>query len=283
MFPAVFAKNYSPAPLPELLAKVTAHGYRGVQFNLSCVGIASLPAYIPDAVCAGSARMARARGIVMAALSGTYNMIHPDISVRTSAHAGFANVIAAAKQMGAPVVTLCTGSRHPSNMWAEHPDNNTPAAWKDLRAELDFALEIATPAGITLAVEPEPGNVIANAHLARRLLDEVKNPYLGIILDAANLLSVNTLPQQHEIMREAVGLLAGNIVLAHAKDISTNGKVVAPLQGAVDLHHFVHLLQQTGFTGALVAHGFDPVDNALAAQGMGELCAGLEERPGYEA
>jgi len=258
---------------------VAAHGYHGVQFNLSCIGLdplpASLPASLPDGICADSVREVKAHGLAMAALSGTYNMAHPDSSVRASARTGFANVIIAAKQMGAPVVTLCTGSRNPANMWAEHPDNSSPAAWQDLRAELDFALALAEPAGIILAVEPEPGNVIANAHLARRLLDEVNSPCLGIILDAANLLPVDTLPQQHAIMQNAVELLAGHIVLAHAKDISTTGKVVPPLQGAVDLHHFVRLLQQAGFAGALVAHGFAPADNALAAQGMAELCAGF--------
>jgi len=279
MIPSVFAKNYSLAPLPELWAKVAAHGYRGVQFNLSCLGPAESPEYQPE----DATRMAMERGIAIAALSGTYNMAHPDISVRTSARIGFANVIVAAGQMGVPVVTLCTGSRNPSSMWAQHPDNSTPAAWKDLREELDFALGLAVPAGITLAVEPEPGNVIANAHLARRLLDEVNSPYLGIILDAANLLSVETLPQQHAIMDEAVELLSDNIVLAHAKDMTATGQVVAPLQGAVDLHHFVRLLQQAGFSGALVAHGFGPEDNAPAAQGMGELCAGIVGYPGHEA
>jgi len=283
MLPSVFAKNYSPSPLPELCAAVAAHGYRGIQFNLSCIGLDSLPTHLPEGLCADSARVAKAHELAMVAMSGTYNMAHPDRSVRTSARIGFANVITAAKQMGAPVVTLCTGTRNPSNMWAGHPDDSTPAAWKDLRAELDVALEIAAPAGITLAVEPEPGNIIANARMARRLLDEVNTPYLGIILDAANLLSVDTLPQQHAIMHEAVELLAGHIVLAHAKDIASTGKVVAPLQGAVDLRHFVRLLQQAGFTGALVAHGFDPLDNALAAQGMGELCVGLMEGRRHEA
>jgi len=283
MIPSVFAKNYSSESLPELWAKVAAHKYRGVQFNLSCAGLTSLPAHLPNGLCANIAAQASMHDITIAALSGTYNMAHPDISVRTSARIGFANVITAAKQMDVPIITLCTGSRNPMDMWASHPDNSTSAAWKDLREELDFALDIAISAGITLAIEPEPGNIIANARMARRLLDEINSPYLGIILDAANLLSVETLSQQHAVMDEAVELLAGHIMLAHAKDISADGQIVAPLQGAVDLRHFVHLLQQVDFTGALVVHGFNPEDNTLAAQGMRELCIEIMEPPRHEA
>jgi len=283
MIPSVFAKNYSSWSLPKLWEKVAAHEYRGVQFNLSCAGLTPLPAHLPNGLCADIAAQASMHGITIAALSGTYNMAHPDISVRTSARIGFASVITAAKQMGAPVVTLCTGSRNPMDMWASHPDNSTPTAWRDLREELDFALDIATSSGITLAIEPEPGNIIANARMARCLLDEINSPYLGIVLDAANLLTVNTLPRQQIIMHEAVELLAEHIMLAHAKDISADGQVVAPLQGVVDLYHFVQLLQQVDFTGALVAHGFNPKDNTLAAQGMSELCIEIMEPPRYEA
>ncbi len=157
-------------------------------------------------------------------------------------------------------------------MWAHHPDNDTPAAWADFVDELGFALEAATRDGIVLAIEPEPGNVIANARLARKLLDETTSPNLKIILDAANLVGPDGLPEQAAIIAEAVDLLGSDTVLVHAKDIDIQGKVVPPGAGAIDLAGFVQRVREAGYSGALIGHGFDASDTSRAAAALAELC-----------
>lgn len=274
MYSAIFARTYPCTTAATVLDAIADDGYDGVQFNLSCIGLEPVPASLPDGAAEAVATEAAARGIRISALSGTYNMAHPDEAMRLASRPRFANVVTAARRMGAPIVSLCTGSRNADNMWAAHPDNATEAAWRDLRRELDFALELAMDAGISLVIEPEPGNVIADARIARRLLDEVGSKNLGIILDAANLLSPETLGQQKAIMAEAVELLGKDTLLAHAKDISALGKVVAPTHGSVDLKEFVSLLRKAGFDGALVAHGFEHADTVIAAEALKTLIAG---------
>jgi sugar phosphate isomerase/epimerase len=256
MYPAIFSRTYTAKNARDVLRSAAADGYGGVQFNLVCAGIASLPDNLPDGLAEEVAAQAKAANLRIAALSGTYNMAHPDPAVRIAARAGFANVVAAARRMGAPVVTLCTGSRDPFDMWKHHPENSTPAAWSDLRAELDHALQIAESARVKLAIEPEPGNVVCDAAAARQLLDEVRSEHLGMVLDAANLLSPESLPRQHAVMREAAALLGDSILLAHAKDIDASGEVVAAGEGAIDLQAFVSLLRSAGYDGALIGHGF---------------------------
>ena len=273
MFPAIFAKTY-PGTTADVLAAAAADGYRGVQFNLQCAGIASIPDELPDGLAEGVARTAAAQGVTLSALSGTYNMAHPDPAVRARGRAGFAHVLRAAQRMGAPIVTLCTGTRHPSNMWAAHADNTHPSAWADLRAELDVVLAWAEEAGVSLGVEPEHANVVSDAEQARRLLDEVKSPRLGIVLDAANLLSPATLPRQREVMDHAFDRLGEALLLAHAKDMDAQGAVVGAGQGAVDLDHFVARLRDAGYTGALVGHGFELKDARASAATLQRLCAG---------
>ena len=102
-------------------------------------------------------------GLTICALSGTYNMAHPDVARRQADRIGFTNVVRAAQFMQVPLVTLCTGSRDATNMWSAHPDNGSPEAWVALRGELDFALELAERHGVALGVEPEPGNVVGDA------------------------------------------------------------------------------------------------------------------------
>ena len=261
MYPAIFARTYPFTDAAQVFAAAAADGYRGVQFNLVSTGLPALPQRLPHGLAEKIKHQAHAAGVALAALSGTYNMAHPDPGVRASSRKAFANVVEAARRMGAPVVTLCTGSRDPEDMWKRHPDNQSALAWSVLRSELDFALSLAATAGIKLAVEPEPGNVVNRAQAARRLLDEVASPLLGIVLDPANLLSPATLSEQHKVIAQAAQLLGNAVLLAHIKDIDPSGCVTAAGRGAVDLPAFVAALRSISYDGALIAHGF-PQDEA---------------------
>ena len=264
MYSAIFSRTYPMKSIAEVLDAVVADGFEGIQANLSSAGLASLPETLPAEIGIGSA--ANARGLRIAALSGTYNMAHPDARVRQESRVGFQNVVKAAREMGTSVVTLCTGSRDPQDMWKFHQGNNSLEAWNDLCAELEFALHLAQDANIYLAIEPEPANVIRDAKAADRLLKLIASEHLGIILDAANLLTSESLSRQHEVMTEAAELLGSALLLAHAKDIDASGNVVAPGEGAVDLLAFARTLRSLGYDGALIAHGFAADKTGVAAK-----------------
>jgi len=51
---------------------------------------------------------------------------------------------------------------------------------------------------------------------ARKLLDEIQNPRLRIVIDPANLIDPGR--KQEEILDESFALLGDAIVIAHAKD-----------------------------------------------------------------
>jgi len=250
----------------EVIGAAAMDGYEGIQANLSSAGLASLPDAVPPGVAVQFGQEARAQGVRLAALSGTYNMAHPDAKVRKASRVGFQNVVSAAREMGAPIVSLCTGSRDPHDMWKFHAENDSDEAWKDLRSELEFALRVAQEAGIRLAIEPEPANVIRDARAAKRILNEMASSHLGIVLDAANLLTPETLSTQHAVIDEATGLLGEALLLAHAKDINASGKVVAPGEGEVNLMAFTKALRRVGYDDALIAHGFAAEKAGVAAK-----------------
>jgi sugar phosphate isomerase/epimerase len=266
MYTAIFSRTYAMKNVAEVIGAAAIDGYKGIQVNLSSAGLASLPDTVPPGVAAQFCQEARARGIRLAALSGTYNMAHPDARVRKASRAGFQNVVSAAREMGAPIVSLCTGSRDPHDMWKFHPENDSDEAWKDLRSELEFALRVAQEAGIRLAIEPEPANVIRDARAAEIILNEMASSHLGILLDAANLLTPETLSRQHAVIDEATGLLGEALLLAHAKDINASGQVVAPGEGEVNLMAFTKALRRVGYDDALIAHGFAAEKAGLAAK-----------------
>ena len=268
----IFSRTYGPigtgpagtgsVGLHRIFARIAQDGFQAVQFNFSTAGLPSLPQEWPGPAITEVMAGANRHGLTICALSGTYNMAHPDAARRQANRVGFANVVRAAQVMRAPLVTLCTGTRDAADMWRAHPDNGSAEAWSILRAELDFALELAERHGVALGVEPEPGNVIANARIARRLLDEIRMARLKIVMDAANLLPPDCQARQREVIAEAVALLGADLALVHTKDVGPAGEAVAAGRGVVNFHEFLRGVLSTGYRGPLVSHNFPQEDAA---------------------
>ena len=83
----IFAKTFSRRSLGETLDAVAAHQIDAIQFNMAVTGGPSLPAEIPQAVSEHVRAAVGARGLTMSAVSGTYNMAHPDPGVRSDGQA----------------------------------------------------------------------------------------------------------------------------------------------------------------------------------------------------
>ncbi|MCL7455522.1 MAG: sugar phosphate isomerase/epimerase, partial [Anaerolineae bacterium] len=73
----IFTKVFERPTLELVLDAVAAHGLRQVQFNMSCAGLPSMPDVIPPGLPERIRYEMAARGMTMAAVSGTFNMIHP--------------------------------------------------------------------------------------------------------------------------------------------------------------------------------------------------------------
>ena len=252
----ILARTFARSTLGELLEAIAQHGVESVQFNFSCVGLPTLPEEISPATADQIRREFMSHKLELAAVSGTFNMIHPDVRIRRDGLRRFKDLVGACVKMGAPVITLCTGTRDSENMWRRHPANDAPEAWSDLLASLSDVLTLAEAHRITLGVEPEPSNVVASPRKARRLLDELKSPRLKIVMDAANLFQAEDLPRMRETLDEAFDLLGGDIVIAHAKDIQMAGELrhVAAGKGSLDYDHYLSRLKACGFAGPLILH-----------------------------
>jgi sugar phosphate isomerase/epimerase len=92
---------------------------------------------------------------------------------------------------------------------------------------------------------------------ARRLLDTIKSPNLKVTFDGANIFHSGELPRMRELLTEAIDLLAGDIVLAHAKDLDHDGDAgqLAAGQGKLDYGHYIGRLKKAGFAGTILLHG----------------------------
>jgi sugar phosphate isomerase/epimerase len=253
----IFAKMFPRPTLEQTLGAVVAHGLSHVQFNLSCVGLPTVPDRVDPSLCDRIKSAFRAQRLTMAAISGTFNMIDPDETRRRAGLLAIQRLADICELLGTSVITLCTGSRDPHDMWRWDPQNSTRTAWMDLLQSMQSLLEVTEPTRVTLAFEPELGNVVHSAARARELLDHFQSPRLKVVIDPANLFPTGSLPRMRDIIDEAFHLLGNDIVLAHAKDLTHDGEAghAAAGKGILDYSHYLGWLRRIGYDGALILHG----------------------------
>jgi len=246
--------------LLQNLDAMAAAGGVGSQFDL----VNAVGTTFPMDLSAGQIKVVRdafaERGMVLSALSGTYNMIDPDPRKRAVGEKSLAKLIQWAPQLGTGVVTLCTGSRDPDDMWKRHPGSDSKQAWADLLVQVEKAVRTAEANDIVLGVETEVGNCVNTVRKARKLLDQMSSPNLKIIMDGANIFQKGELPLMRAKLDEAFELLGPDIVLAHAKDLDRDGEAghVPAGLGKLDYPYYLQALKDSGFDGTIVLHALRP-------------------------
>lgn len=256
----IFAKTFDRRNPEEHLIAVRESGLTVAHYNMTCSGLSAMPDVIRPGQAEEVREAAARQGIDLVGLSGTFNMIHPDKAHRRAGFRKLRVLVASARSMGIPLITLCTGTRDAEDKWREHPGNNLPAAWSDLCTSMEEALTIADEHGIMLGVEPELANVVNSTRKARTLLDEMKSPRLRIVFDPANLFEIAPADEQRRLIDEGLDLLSGDLIMAHAKDRTSDGGFCAAGKGIIDFAYYVQALQKAGFDGPLVLHGLEEED-----------------------
>lgn len=264
MTPGIFETVFQRPTLAESFRAVAGAGFGSVQFDLQSAGIDPWRGDVSNVVLAGIRRDADATGVRIPAISGTFNMAHPDPVVRAAGLDGFECVSGSANVLGARLVTLCTGTRDEGSMWRWHQDNASAAAWADMVDSVIKALVLAERHDVVLVVEPEPANVVSSAAKARDLLDQLANDRLRIVLDPANIVLSDRSSSPDAVLDDAFALLGPDIVFAHAKDLSSEGEFCAAGTGIVPWERYWRLLEEIGYDGDVIFHTLTEADIARA-------------------
>ena len=255
----IFAYTFVRPTVAAVFDAIQAHGLKNTEWNYTAIGMQE----VPDSIDYGLAKRIRTaaaeRGITVDSVAGYTNLVDPDPARREAALRRLFGLIRAARAHGADKVALCTGSRDPHSMWTWHDDNDDPCTWADLHRSLAACVEVAEESDITLVFEPEVNNVVHTARRARQLLDELHSPRLKVVFDGANIYHRGELVRQHEMLTEAIDLLANDIALAHAKDIEQDGDAghAAAGTGRLDFGHYLGELKRAGYRGPILLHGLD--------------------------
>ena len=272
----IFANTFKSPNFEGVLDAVKAHGITTIELNLSSLDLANLPGTdtlplaesISERLSQRVQSACRKRGITVVSLAAYFNMIHPDKKQRNAGLRQLEPLMKLAKALDVKILALCTGTRDPEQLWRYHPANHEPQAYRDLFDSLNEALALAETYDRVLAFEPEVNLVIDSPKKARDLLDDLASPRLKVIFDPANIFPKGGLNHMHQLMSEAAHLLAEDIVLAHAKDILEDGQAgdVAAGKGKLDYGHYLKLLREIGFGGAILLHGLSEAEVARSLQ-----------------
>ncbi|MCU1490508.1 MAG: hypothetical protein JWM85_1913 [Acidimicrobiaceae bacterium] len=276
----IFARIFPRSDAGEVAEAIAEAGYTTTQLNLSSIGLPTVPPVDLPLDLAGVRAAFSEEGVRVWGLSATYNVIHPDTAKRKDETDRAKALIARAPALGVEVVTLCSGSRDPANMWRRHPDNDSEEAWRDLRATLDELLAPAERAGVRLGIEPEPGNVVSDAGRGRRLLDELGDDarLIGIVLDPANLVSPSTVGDQEKILRSAFAQLGPETVALHAKDVVADGGYAAAGVGELDYDLIFELHESLERRVPVIVQDADESDAARVREFLLEHSGGRSAR-----
>lgn len=251
----IFAKTFAGSTPYEVLTAARGAGFNSVQYNMACSGLSALPTEISDATADAVASASRETGISIAAISATYNMIHPDLATREAGRRSFEAIASQAVRMGSRLLTVCTGSCDAQDQWRHHPDNDTGAAWSEMLKEFRYLVQIAERYDVRIGVEPELANVINSAHKARTLIDTLGSDRIRIVFDPANLFEQAEAEKRNNIIETAVHLLEDRIEIAHAKDRNADGSFATAGKGVIDYPRYLSALRDAGFRGDLITHG----------------------------
>ena len=261
----IFARTFSRPTVEGVFDAVREHQLDCVQFNMACAGLPTLPDDIAPSLAIRIHEASMSRGTEIAAVSGTYNMAHPDPEARQAGLRRLRTLASACHGMGTSVITLCTGTRDPENMWRWHPENASSQAWSDLLSSMEAALRIGEEEQVTLAFEPERANVVNTAAKGHALLAAMQSSRLKVVIDPANLIVPGDEHQMSQVLDEAFDLLGEYIVIAHAKDRGADDTFQTAGGGILDYDQYIRLLRAAAFNGPFILHGLTEgqIDAAL--------------------
>ncbi len=121
-----------------------------------------------------------------------------------------------------------------------------PALWAPTVERTRRLCDVAEGCGVRLAVEYEPGFLIANAASLLRLIDEVGSPALGANLDPGHAFL------QEDDPLGAIAALGDRIFHCHVEGMAAGvHKHLLPWEGDLDLAAYFMALADAGFDGAL--------------------------------
>ncbi len=208
--------------------------------TLAAMGYSGLHVHFPEGC---DKRLARAvasacaaNGLSLFAVSGYANPLRPDEAPMGVNLAGLQRIVELLPLLGTRTVVSWSGT-YSAELFSAHPDNHSPAAWESLRRSVDQLLPALDQAEASLLLEPHMVHVLGNPARLAAFCAEVSSPYLGLVLDPANLLAPQAAGQDSAAISALVDQLAPYTRLVHLRDLRLADSKLDPNGGGANLNY----------------------------------------------
>jgi len=189
-------------------------------------------------------------GLQIVALSGYVDFLNGDPSDRIDE---VKRALAAAPKLGAKIVITWGGFKKPGM--------NIDSARQQVIGMLGEIMPAAVDNNVYLAIELYDQCVVGTPKEIVDAIRILKTDHLKIIMDPPNVFKESDLNRVAQSIDEIVDSAAGNIILAHAKDmLFRNGNRELPHAGAgqMDYPAYIRALKRTGYDYFLVVEHVSP-------------------------
>ncbi len=252
---------FAGADLATALAQIAMTGYRHVE--LAAIG-GMCEHVSPDFT---PAQVGEVRRLV-----ADHGLEATAIEVGRPDRARLERLFGLAGDLGAPIVNIGSGGQ-----------TGDEESTRQAIAQIGELARLAGRHGVRLAVKPHVGQAIYNSATALRLIDEVREPALGLNFDPSHLFRAGENPE------EVAGQWGARIVTSHFRDCHTREQQVGPPEtqipgrGIVAIPATLRALRDAGYAGPLNlevigAKGYDLARaTGIAAESRGYLHRCLQE------
>jgi sugar phosphate isomerase/epimerase len=219
------------------------------------------PVEITPERCRRVAEAFHAAGVTIACLSGSTNLLDPDLDRRHRGILRLHALVRRCRAFGTDRLVTGSGSLTPDSALAPSPDNRSPEAWTELRLIVAETVRLAAEHGVTVLLKAECGQVLASAADLLRLREEVPSSHLGFVLDPAGYLAESSPAELDRDLERLVEQLGPQAPLVHAKDLcfTPDGTSLPRAgQGVLDYGRFFRLLDRWQPEAAVILEHLRP-------------------------
>jgi len=166
------------------------------------------------------------------------NPTHPDEAVYRDIFDKYVAHLRFSRFVNAGMVGTETGN--PNAEYAYDPTlSHTERALDFFIERFEPIVRAAEKLGAIIAIEPVYKHIVWCPSAARRVLDEIASPNLGIIFDPVNLLHADNIHRRDALMDAALELLGKEILTIHLKDfvVDASGQPVHSVIGKGEMEY----------------------------------------------
>ena len=204
-------------------------------------------------------------GVEIPILGAYFNPVHSNKEKVEQGARKYADHLRHAAEFGALYVASETGSYN-DDKWTYNPKNQTEEAFEEVKKVFAPMPQIAKDHNVFMTLEGAWGHCMYKPEQMKRLVDELDNGHVRVLVDILNYLYIGNYEERSRIFETCLRLFEGKIAGFHMKDftVSAGALVPAPLgQGIMGWSDFLPVIMKETPQAYLIFEGVKNVPESL--------------------